>query len=235
MKKRSFPRIAAIAAIIALLTVSAYAAAKLLHPGEVAEFAGAPLLAEAFKSGDGLVLNESVETGGMRVTLAGLVSGQGLADWSADVDKGRTYAVVALEDLGGQPLEQQSFPFTDYTLTPLVAGFTPWSVNNWSLDAFAQGLAQDGVYYYLLDTQNLEIFADHTVYLAFYQGTLPSQEDFVMAEDGSISFAENLEGPHALFTLPLDAGKADPAAVEAFINNSGFDREWFTGEADPQA
>ena len=36
------------------------------------------------------------------------------------------------------------------------------------------------------------------------------------------------EGPHALFTLPLDASKANPAAVEQFIDDSGFDREWFT-------
>ena len=49
-----------------------------------------------------------------------------------------------------------------------------------------------------------------------------------MAEDGTIAFAENFEGPRALFTLPLDESKADPAAVEQFMDESGFDREWFT-------
>ena len=43
----------------------------------------------------------------------------------------------------------------------------------------------------------------------------------VMAEDGSISLAEGVEG--ALFTLPLDASKADPAAAEAFVESTGLE------------
>ena len=70
--------------------------------------------------------------------------------------------------------------------------------------------------------------ADHTVYMAFYQGRTPDQDIFTMAEDGTIAFAESFEGPRALFTLPLDESKADPAAVEQFMDESGFDREWFT-------
>ena len=85
------------------------------------------------------------------------------------------------------------------------------------------------MYYYLLDTQDLNMFAHRTVYLAFYEGGAPSREIFsVNPEDGSISFAEGYEGPQALFTLPLDESKADPAAVEQFMDESGFDREWFT-------
>ena len=41
-----------------------------------------------------------------------------------------------------------------------------------------------------------------------------------MAADGTIAFAEGYEGPHALFILPLDAGRADPDAVEKFIADS---------------
>ena len=122
----------------------------------------------------------------------------------------------------------ENFPLGQYTFTPLVAGFTPWSVNSWTLDTGVSLLEQDGVLYYLLDVQNLEMFADHTVYVAFYQGASPSLDYFVMAEDGTISFAEKFEGPRALFTLPLEQSKADPAAVEQFMDNSGFDRDWFT-------
>ena len=43
-----------------------------------------------------------------------------------------------------------------------------------------------------------------------------------MAEDGSIAFAEGIAGPHALFTLPLDESKADPAAVGDFLESSGI-------------
>ena len=228
MKKKLFHKIAAAAAVLALLTASAYAAVKLLSPSQVAEFAQQPLLAEAFRSEDALVLNETVESGGYRMTLAGLVSGAVLDSWDQDVDRSRTYAVAALERLDGQPLDQQSVSLSDFILTPLVAGYTPWSVNNWTLDAAVCGIAQDSVFYFLLDVQTLEMFADHTVYLAFYQGTAPDRDTFTMAEDGTISFVNGFEGPHALFTLPLDAGKADPAAVERFMDESGFDREWFT-------
>lgn len=228
MKKKGLIKVATVAAAVALFTVSAYAASRWLSPAQVADLHGYPALAQAFESEDAVRLNQSVQTENFCVTLAGLVSGENLSGWTDQADRARTYAVMILESLDGTPLNQEDFPIADYTLTPLVAGFTPWSVNNWTLDAGVSLLEQDGVLYYLLDTQNVEMFADHTVYLAFYQGTAPSQSSFTMAEDGTISFAERIEGPHALFTLPLDKSKADPAAVERFMDESGFARERFT-------
>lgn len=111
---------------------------------------------------------------------------------------------------------------TDETIGRLVAGYSPLAVNNWTLNSFANGIAVDGSYYYLLDTQDLRIFADHTVYLAFYKGFAPSSEVFSVAEDGSISFAEDFDGAQALFTLPLDASLADPAAADAFVESTGM-------------
>lgn len=228
MKKRGIYRIAAAAAAVAVLTVSAYAASRWLSPAQVAGLNGDPVLAQAFESGDAVKLNQTVETGDLAVTLAGLVSGENLSRWSSQADQARTYAVMILESLNGTPLNTDDFPLGEYTLTPLVAGFTPWSVNSWTLNAGASLLEQNGVLYYLLDVRSIEMFADHTVYLAFYQGTVPGRDTFTMAEDGTISFAENFEGPHAMFTLPLDQSKADPAAVEKFMDGSGFDRDWFT-------
>lgn len=228
MKKKGFIRAVTIAAAVALFTVSAYAASRWLSPAQVADLHGDPALAQAFESDDAVKLNQTAETGDLAVTLAGLVSGENLSRWTSQADQARTYAVMILESLNGTPLNRDDFPLIDYTLTPLVAGFTPWSVNSWTLNAGASLLEQDGVLYYLLDVQSIEMFADHTVYLAFYQGTVPNRDTFTMAEDGTISFAENFEGPHAMFTLPLDQSKADPAAVEQFMDDSGFDRAWFT-------
>lgn len=228
MKKRGIYRIAAAAAAVALFTVSAYAASRWLSPAQVVGLNGDPVLAQAFESGDAVKLNQTVETGDLAVTLAGLVSGENLSRWSSQADQARTYAVMILESLNSTPLNTDDFPLGEYTLTPLVAGFTPWSVNSWTLNAGASLLEQDGVLYYLLDVRSIEMFADHTVYLAFYQGTVPGRDTFTMAEDGTISFAESFEGPHAMFTLPLDQSKADPAAVERFMDGSGFDRDWFT-------
>ena len=103
----------------------------------------------------------------------------------------------------------------------MVAGFTPWSVNNWTLDSGVTGFARDGVYYYLLDVKNLEMFADHTVYLAFYEGRTPSKEIFTVAQDGTISFAESFEAPHALFTLPLEQLPASPPLKRRLFTCTG--------------
>lgn len=213
----------AIAAAAAVLVVSVSAAALWLTPAQVAERVGDPLLAEAFESGSAVRVNETVETGDYLVTLSGLVSGAGLSGWAQDVEASHTYAVVALQRADGTPLDDGTFDFARYTLTPLVAGYLPWLVNNWTLGSSATGVAQDGVYYYLLDTQDLGMFAGSTVYLAFYEGGAPSRQSFTMAEDGAISFAEDLEGPHALFTLPLDESLADPDAVQAFIEGTGLE------------
>lgn len=229
VKKKGFIKAVSIAAAVALLTVSAYAASRWLSPAQVADMNGNTALAQAFESEDAIKLNQSVQTENFCVTLAGLVSGENLSELSDQADQARTYAVMILESLDGTPLNADDFPIVEYTLTPLVAGFTPWTVNNWTLNASVSLLERDGVLYYLLDTQNIEMFADHTVYMAFYQGTLPDRDTFTMAEDGTIAFAEGVEGPHALFTLPLDEGKADPAAVEQFMDDSGFDQEWFFG------
>lgn len=225
MKQKLFRRPAVLAAVIALLVVSVSAAAVLLSPSQVAEELSDPLLAEAFQSEGAVLLNESVESEGYRITLTGLVTGAGLSQWTADVEEDRTYVVVSLASIDGTPLSQSDFTSGEYTLTPLVSGFSPTAVNNWTLGTQARRIDRDGVVYYLLDTQSLEMFADHTVYLAFYQGFLPSRELFSMAEDGSISFAEGVAGPHALFTLPLDESKADPAAVDAFLESSGINPE----------
>ena len=112
-------------------------------------------------------------------------------------------------------------------MTPLVAGTSPAAVNNWTLDAGVTGMARDGAYYYLLDTQSIEMFADRAVYMAFYEGFVPNNTIFTVAEDGTIAFADDFTGVHALFTLPLDPSRADPAAADAFLaeNDMGWSNE----------
>lgn len=209
-----------IAASIALLAVSVSAAVAWLTPAQVAEEHGQPLLAEAFNGPDAITVNETVESGDFSITLLGLVSGENLDTLNPDVDAARTYAVLALRNLDGTPLENQTFDFVRYTMTPLVAGCSPAAVNSWTLNAGTSGMAKDGVYYYLLDTQSIEMFADCTVYMAFYEGFVPNNETFYVADDGTISFCDDYTGVHALFTLPLDPSKADPAAVEAFLKEN---------------
>lgn len=218
------------AACIALLAVSVSAAVAWLTPAQVAEEYDQPLLAEAFSGPDAITLNETVESGDFAITLLGLVSGRNLDVLNQDLDADHTYSVLALRRLDGTPLETQTFDFISYTMTPLAAGCSPTAVNNWTLDAGASGHAVDGVYYYLLDTKSIEMFADRTVYMAFYEGGAPNNTIFTVAEDGTIAFCDDFTGVQALFTLPLDPSKADPAAAADFLEK--YDTGW-TNERTP--
>lgn len=220
------------AACIALLAVSVSAAMLWLTPAQVAEEHDQPLLAEAFKGPEAIEINETVESGDFSITLLGLVSGRNLDTLNQDLEKDHTYSVLALRRLDGEPLENETFDFSGYVMTPLVAGCSPAAVNNWTLGAFAQGFAKDGAYYYLLDTQSIEMFANHTVYMAFYEGFVPNNTIFTMADDGTIAFAYDFTGVHALFTLPLDSAKADPAAAEAFLTEN--DMGWTNERTEPE-
>ena len=222
-----------IAACIALLAVSVSAAMLWLTPAQVAQEHNQPLLAEAFNGPDAILLNETVESGDFSITLLGLVSGRNLDTLNPDLEKDHTYSVLALRRLDGTPLENETFDFMQYTMTPLVAGTSPAAVNNWTLDAGATGMAKDGVYYYLLDTASIEMFADRTVYMAFYEGFAPNNAIFTVAEDGTIAFAEDFTGVHALFTLPLDPARADRAAADAFVESTGMNG-WSNERTDPK-
>lgn len=219
-----------IAAAVALLAVSVSAAMLWLTPSQVADRYDQPLLAEAFEGPGAIEINKTVETGDFAVTLLGLVSGENLDVKNQDLDKAHTYAVLALRRLDREPLETQTFEFTRYTMTPLVAGCSPAAVNSWTLNAGVSGFAEDGIYYYLLDTASIEMFADRTVYMAFYEGFVPNNTIFSVNDDGTIAFCDDFDGVQALFELPLDAAKADPAAVEDFL--AEYDIGW-TNERTP--
>ncbi len=220
MKFHSLRKLAITAAVVAALALSVSAALYFLSPADVADHYDQPLLAEAFQSEKAILLDETVQTGDYDVTLAGLVSGAGLTSWEANVDTSHTYAVLMVRRTDGQSIDKEELGITEYTATPLVGGYSPQAVNNWTLGAFATNFVQDGVLYYLLDTADLSIFANHTVYFAFYEGSAPNNAIFQVAEDGSIAFAEDFDGVQALFVLPLDKSLADDAAADAFVEST---------------
>ncbi len=209
-----------VAAAVALLAVSV-SAALFLTPADVAERLEDAPLAAAFQSENAVALNETAASGDYTFTLLGMVSGEDLSalptEYNGETVRDRTYAVFTVARTDGTPLTEQ--PNLSYS--PLVAGYHVSAVNGWTLGATCQSFVEDGVAYYLFDTQNLEMFADHTVYFAIYDGFVPSPALFPMAEDGTISLAEGITG--AMFTLPLDEEKADPAAAEAFIKSTGLE------------
>lgn len=219
--RKVFWRAAIAVCLVAVLSISAYAAVNWLTPSQVANRVNEPALAKAFESEDAIPIDKTVETGDFTLNLAGLVTGKGLKPLEQNVDETRTYAVLNIQRTDGTPMTLDDVPFSTYTFTPLVSGYAPWTINMGTLDAGVNLIEADGSLYYLLDTKNLEMFADHTIYLAFFksEGFVPSSDIFTMGEDGAISFADNYAGPRALFELPLDESKADPDAVAALLEN----------------
>ena len=208
-----------IAAAVALLAVSVSAAVVWLTPAQVADRVEEPLLAEAFQGDDAIVLDESVTAGDYQITLAGMVSGEDLSvptDYNGEIINDRTYAVFRVARADGEPLTD--YPNLSYS--PLVDGYHVRCVNAWTLGTTTQQFIEDGVIYCLFDCRNLEMFADHPVRFAIYEGGVPNTDLFSMAEDGTISLRESVVG--ALFTLPLDESKADPAAAQAFVESTGL-------------
>ena len=215
------------AAAVALLAVSVSAAVVWLTPAQVADRVEEPLLAEAFQSEDAIVLDESVTAGDYQITLAGMVSGEDLSvptEYNGEIINDRTYAVFRVARADGEPLTD--YPNLSYS--PLVDGYHVRCVNAWTLGTTTQQFIEDGVIYCLFDCRNLEMFADHPVRFAIYEGGIPNTDLFSMAEDGTISLRENAVG--ALFTLPLDESKADPAAAQAFVESTGLVWEPMTDE-----
>ena len=213
------------AAAVALLAISVSAAVLWLTPAQVADRVEEPLLAEAFQSEDAIVLDESVTAGDYQITLAGMVSGEDLSvptDYNGEIINDRTYAVFRVARADGAPLTD--YPNLSYS--PLVDGYHVRCVNAWTLGTTTQQFIEDGVIYCLLDCRNLEMFADHPVRFAIYEGGVPNTDLFSMAEDGTISLREGVV--RALFTLPLDESRADPAAARAFAEGTGIPWEPMT-------
>lgn len=201
------------AALVVALAVTASAALLFLSPSQVAQEAGNQALADAFETDAAVNVNETQTVGDYQVTLMGLLPGQALdqvEDLTGQVEGAKTYAVLAYTRTDGAAIAD-SVP--ELTVSPLVEGYAPWQVNAWTLGGGTCTFAQNGTLYYLFECDSVEPFADHTVYLAVYPGTHipPSAELFSFGDDGAIAYQSGQDG--ALFTLPLDPSKANPAAV----------------------
>ena len=216
MKAHHIKKLFPAAAVAAALVVTISAAALLLTPAQVADALQNPVLADAFQGDTAVLLQEQQQVDGFDITLLGMVSGRGLSRLGDHLDADHTYVVMALAPIDGTPLDAETFDPFSWTATPLVSGCPVRAVNSWTLGTFAQCKVVNGTAYYILDLQTVEIFADRTVYLAVYPGGVPSEAQFSMADDGTLTLADPASG--AMFVLPLDPALADPAAAQAFLD-----------------
>ena len=221
ISKRMKIIIAAVAAAF-LLVSTVFASSALLGADDVAEALGREAMAEAFRSDDAVIIDQTIQSNGYDFTLMGIVSGKGLNKVSgrdihdSEIDRNRSYIVLSVANTDGTPVDSlDGIP----TFTPLVDGYKPWEVNIFSLNAYRLDTTANGIRYCLLATDSIEIFADHHISIAVYDGVSPGPEIFTMDDNGVISYNDSYTGTQAMFDLPLDPAKADPAAVAAFIES----------------
>lgn len=216
---------AAVAACIAVGSLSAYAAYRYLSPSQVAErAAGEQALAKAFESESAVLVNETQRTGEYDVTFLGIVSGKdlkGAFEDPAKVQEKRTYAVTAIARADGTPMPEGMDPdYNTFCVSPLIHGKTFSESNNGVLDAGIFAFVQDGIQYELLECDDLEIFAGKGVSLGVVESFGEETSAFLYDETtGSYSRNTAYEGVNALFELPLDLEKADEAAAEAYFKD----------------
>ncbi len=229
-KKNITKRIPATALIAAAIlftgSVTAVATWKYLAPDKVAEVLEDKGLAAAFQSKDAVSLNESQEFGEYKITLLGILSGKNLTQYVSTEDAGsvrddRTYVVTAIENLDGSPrpaVSDESYGTDPFFVSPLIEGQDPNWFNIITMGGGYSEIVQDGIQYRITETDNVEAFADRTLYLAVCSGTFYDQGAYQFDQaTGQISRNESYGGVNALFCLPLDSSKADKEAAEAYI------------------
>ncbi len=225
IKKKRFPMVAALTtAIIVASSSTAFAAIHYMTSKQVAHEIGDEKLEAAFESKDAVSLNETQEIDGYTVNLIGMVSGKDLSDSKVESDgefrDDRTYVVTAIQKTNGDKLGDDPF-----FASPLVNGYDQNELNIATLlGGYTAFYSEDNsTYYEIIDMDNIEPFADHTIYLAvqsghFFDEDADGDPAYNYNEStGEYSANKSFDGVNALFTLPIDASKADEAKAAEII------------------
>lgn len=232
-------RVTGFAAVLAAVCLGAgvCAAGYYLTAGQAAREMGESAVAQLLESPDAVTVNETQTDAGYDVTLLGMVTGEHLTDawsgyWNGDAPQnGTTYAVLSVSRSDGQPMpardEDETFGLMNSFAQARLARPELSPAEYW-LDPERQDVVVDGVRYLLVACDNVEIFADQSVVLCVSTGS-PFYSNEAFSYDpatGAITANEEYEGVNLVFTLPLDASKADPEAAQEFLN------AWKTGEVE---
>lgn len=235
MKKRKLTVAAAVVLAAACLGGGVYAAGVLLSAPQAAEAMGESDVAALFEGDEAVAVNQTQSDAGYDVTLLGLATGEHLTDtWSSgwtdgEPENGTTYAVVAVRKSDGTPmpeLSDESDPFRlSNSFAQIRLAIPDLQPAQYWLNPERKDMVQDGVRYLFLGCDNVEAFADRDVVLCVSTGSaFYNTEAFQFdAATGAITADPDYAGVNLVFDLPLDAGKADPEAAQAWID------EWKNG------
>lgn len=212
------------AALVVAVPVGAFAAWQLLSPAQVAHELQDTALEKAFASEEAMFINQSVQSGGYRITLLGLVSGSACSDYlpsDVEINQERLYAAVAIENADGSPMPDTSseeYGQKSFLVTPLIQGQLPWQVNIFTMGGGYGEFVQDGIQYRLVECEDVMAFADRNVWLAVTDEFSISNGTFLYDEaTGNVAENPNADGVNVLFKLPLAAASADKIKAEQLL------------------
>lgn len=244
---KSWKHATAAAAAIAVTMVSsitAYAAWRYFSAKDVAAEIADNRLAQEFEQNNWMDECETQTYGNYDITLLGIVSGDEISSHlsktdSGEIDGDKTYMAVAIAHSDGTPMPDSSK--TDegqFYVSPYIEGLDPARYNASVLGGNNTLFVSDGIQYRLLETDNIECFADRKIYMGVSEGEAYDDKAYVYdSVSGDISRNESYEGVNALFTLSIDSNLADQkraAEVIAAMDNyeAGGEYTEILSEAD---
>lgn len=231
----------ATALVIGAGSISAYAAWRYLTPENITQHMNDNALTEAFQSEDAVAVHETQIYGGYKITLLGMVSGKDISDFetksNGTVREDRSYIAVAIENEDGTPMPDTSKDDNaedkEFFVSPFIRGYDPAWYNIMTMRGGYSQFLEDGIFYRLIECDNVEIFADHGLYLGVIDNTFYDNQAFHYDKDsGEITRNEDYEGLNALFDLPIDASKADPQAAANYLTSLEDEEEDEQEEAE---
>lgn len=219
--------VVAAAIVIGAGSVTAYASWKYLTPDRITKNLNDSKLTDAFQGKDAVSINETQTMAGYHVTLLGLVSGKDITQFerksNGEILYDRTYCVTAIKKEDGTPMpdtSQDAYADLTFFVSTLIRGCDPWKYNVFTLCGAYSEFVENGVLYRLTECDNVEIFADHGLYLCVSDGWNYNRDAYHYdAQSGEITRNEDYDGLNVLFQLPVDVAKADPQAAAAYLKN----------------
>ncbi len=235
--------VAVLVAVCTLLlgSITVAAARRYLSPAEIAAETDNNALQNAFMGEGAVLVNETQESGGYRVTLLGSVAGKRISDYLATNDAGtieedKIYTVVAIEHADGTPMPATSsdeYGKEDFYASHYIRGLDPKQYSIMSMGGAYSAIVKDGIQYRIMEMDNIEMFADKGIYVGVSAGTFYDADAYSYDENsGDISRNLDYNGLNALFTLPIDKSKGNPEAAKAYLE--ALHASWDAPSAPPE-
>ena len=152
----------------------------------------------------------------INVVYLGVVSGVNLREeiGPEKIDQKKTYVAVAVERKDGKPIEDE----LEFVVSPFIKGIKPMDFNVYAMGASCTVKIVDGVDYYLLECDDIEIFADRGIYLAVMDSPNMGQGYRFDKKTGEITRNKEFEGLNLLFEVELDKSKADSKVAQEYVD-----------------